>query len=81
MKNTRKKLIFLITLLTVGTIPILTFATSEKNASDNKVIHPLVTHQLFEKAKENNNIVACSRNQGWFQRMSYFLKKTKRFTF
>jgi hypothetical protein len=34
-----------------------------------------------EKAKENNNIVACSRNQGWFQRMSYFLKKTKRFTF
>ena len=55
MKNTRKKLIFLITLLTVGTIPILTFATSEKNASDNKVIHPLVTHQLFEKAKENKN--------------------------
>lgn len=55
MKNKRQKLVFLITFLTLGIIPILTFATNEKNASDNKAIHPMVTHQLFEKAKANND--------------------------
>ena len=34
-----------------------------------------------EKANENSNVATCSRNPGWFQNWSCFLKNAKRFTF
>jgi len=74
MKSTRKKSSFLATLLTGGIIPALSFAVSEKNVSDNKVITPTVTHQLFEKAKANNNwkfaFVTGKHNQVVFMNIS-----------
>lgn len=55
MKNIREKRNFLIALLTLTMIPALSFAIEEKNASANKVIHPIVTQQIFKKAKKNKN--------------------------
>lgn len=42
-------------LLTIGLMPIASLAQSENMKSENKDIHPMITHQLFEKAKANNN--------------------------
>lgn len=55
MKNMKRKLVFLFTLLLLGTKPIISFAISEKNTSDNKVVHPMIAHKLYEKAKANKN--------------------------
>lgn len=45
----------ILSILTLGLIPMASLAQSEKMNSENKNIHPLVTHQIVEKAKANNN--------------------------
>lgn len=54
MKEMRTKRILLATFI-VGLIPMASLAQSEKRNRENKIIHPMVTHQLFKRAKENNN--------------------------
>ena len=55
MKKIKITIKILSILSTIGLIPIASLAQSEKMQAENKDIHPMVTHQLFEKAKANNN--------------------------